>query len=41
MVKSPSTAANLYVVVKLKLNGKEETIRWKDFNPKKFAHHED
>ena len=32
---------NLYVVVKIPIDGKEETIRWKDFNPKKYAHHED
>jgi hypothetical protein len=32
---------NLYVVVKISIGGKEATVEWKDFNPKKFAHHED
>src|SRR5262249_8658169 len=31
----------LYVVARIKLNGEEVTIRWKDFNPRKYAHHDD
>jgi len=31
----------LYVAAKIKLDGEEVTARWKDFNPKKYAHHED
>lgn len=31
----------LLVVAKLKLDGKAVTIRWKNFNPKKYAHHEE
>lgn len=31
----------LDVAFKLTLDGKEVTVRWKDFNPKKYAHHED
>ena len=32
----------LYVAAKVTLPGEGEvTVRWKDFNPKKFAHHED
>ncbi len=31
----------LYVVVKVQVDGKELTARWKNFNPKKYAHHED
>lgn len=34
-------ADTLYVVVKLAIDGEEYTVRWKDFNPKKYAHHED
>jgi hypothetical protein len=34
-------ADTLYVVAKVRLDGEEVTIRWKDFSPKKYAHHED
>lgn len=34
-------ADKLYVVARVRLDGEELTIRWKDFNPKKYAHHED
>jgi len=32
---------SLYVVAKLAIDGNPQTVRWADFNPKKFAHHED
>jgi hypothetical protein len=32
---------SLYVVVRLKLDGEDLSIRWRNFNPKKYAHHED
>lgn len=31
----------LYVVAKPKVEGREVMVEWKDFNPKKFAHHEE
>ena len=31
----------LYVVAKVPVEGKSVTARWKDFLPKKYAHHED
>jgi hypothetical protein len=31
----------LYVVANVTIDGKPVTIRWSDFNPKKYAHHED
>lgn len=30
-----------YVVAKLTLDGQSVTARWKEFDPKKYAHHED
>ena len=32
---------NLTVTAAATINGKPTTIEWKNFNPKKFAHHED
>jgi len=32
---------NLYVTATVSIDGKEEVLRWRDFNPKKFAHHEE
>jgi hypothetical protein len=32
---------NLYVVAKVRVDGDDVTVRWKDFNPKKYAHHEE
>ncbi len=43
VAKTPwlNPAEPIELVVRLKLNGKEITARWKDFIPKKYAHHED
>jgi hypothetical protein len=32
---------NLLVVAKVPIDGKDVRIRWTDFNPQKYAHHED
>ncbi len=43
VAKAPWMKADddLYVSVKLTLDGAEESIRWRNFNPKKYAHHEE
>lgn len=43
VAKAPWIKADerLIVVVRIPMDGKEVTIRWKDFLPKKYAHHED
>src|SRR5262249_2202765 len=42
VAKAPWMKADdvLYVAAKAQIDGADVTVRWKDFNPKKFAHHE-